>query len=191
MDKGRLSDVCVNDKHLQKYVRVLANRVHYKVARNFEAEDVENDIWLAVFSKLETRYTGDVDVITFARRIAYSTYGHYVEMVNRKSKRTRKIDILSTEFLDTVDEYIPYTGAHHEDIIDARDLIESIEESLRRRYSKNRRYHLSVAQMRHMLSGGTLQSFIKETNTPKSSVFRAFTRVVECAHEICEEGVPL
>lgn len=184
MEQGRLSEVCVNDKHLRKYVRILANRVHYKVERNLEAEDVENDIWLAVFSKLETRYSGDVDVITFARRIAYSTYGHYVEMVNKKTKRTRKIDITRTDFLDTVDEYIPSRGVHHEDIIDARDLIESIEVALKKRYSSGKRYRIPVEQMRHILGGGTVHSYIKDSKTPRSSGLRAFSRITVCAQEV-------
>jgi DNA-directed RNA polymerase specialized sigma24 family protein len=167
-------NVCLSDETLISYIKFYSRKLSSWYSQYSDSEDVEQDFWEAIV-RASKKYDGSKPIITHARSVVFSKYGHMTDKGKsgkiKADKETFRSDNIEDTFSSDDVEYR---------LVDARYTLDQIQSHLKNEGNKLIRYRRINEYIRYAREGfldkeiaeklGVEYSTLRKT---KSAIFEA------------------
>jgi hypothetical protein len=185
-----LLKTCFENVEVQSDVQFLAWKLHRFHRQVMDTEDAENELWCAVFRAVRTRYKPPTPLIQFAKDVAYSRYGCLIRThgnLQRQMNQRCFTIIMGTATNDGGEE--PRGIDRTYELIDARDVLRDIRESLQARARKSKQFRLATKVFDMMLEGSGLTEYSKRLHISVKYGWKLGQKIREIGRELQENCI--
>jgi DNA-directed RNA polymerase specialized sigma24 family protein len=153
-------------------------------------EDAEQELWLAVFRNIKTRYTKGQPLAAFVRRVVFSNYGRWLQVRTNKTKLLNEglISLNKRSYKrsipeETLEENVGYISADYSKVED-NYILDCIRADLSKRVNQSKRYQKAVRILDALRNGFSMKECCKRMHIHVNYGNKIFGEIIkECGQK--------